>query len=378
MLDPHGFVATCNSTHFFVVKGTPDEPEVWTSDGRFCLGGITRGNVLAMCRAHGITAHEKTFSLTDVYSAQEAFVTGTFAGVAPVPVGRRPHHRIGRARPGGDPAAGAVRRLGGRRRRRAVSAMTEVRVAMWSGPRNISTAMMRAWENRPDTVVVDEPLYAAYLSRTGLDHPGRDEVIAAQPTSLDEAVAELLRAAARRRHRPLRQAHGPPPRHRADAVVDRGVPQRAADPRPGRGGRLLRPLARGLRARRHRAAPAAVAASSAGTRPASTSRSSTPPTSSSDPEAHLRWLCDWLGIDFTDRMLGLAARPARLRRRVGAALVRRRAGLDRLRAVPAPRGGPLAARRRGGRGLPAGVRRAPGAGESDHSRLRQTLLNDIQ
>jgi branched-chain amino acid aminotransferase len=84
MLDPHGFVATCNSTHFFVVKGTPDEPEVWTSDGRFTLGGITRRNVLEMCRAHGITAHERTFSLTEVYSAQEAFVTGTFAGVAPV------------------------------------------------------------------------------------------------------------------------------------------------------------------------------------------------------------------------------------------------------------------------------------------------------
>ena len=84
MLDPHGFVATCNSTHFFVVKATPDEPEVWTSDGRFCLGGITRGNVLRMCRDGGITARETTFSLTDVYSAQEAFVTGTFAGVVPV------------------------------------------------------------------------------------------------------------------------------------------------------------------------------------------------------------------------------------------------------------------------------------------------------
>jgi branched-chain amino acid aminotransferase len=80
MLDPHGFVATCNSTHFFVVKG----PEVWTSDGRFCLGGITRGNVLRMCRDAGITARETTFSLTDVYSADEAFVTGTFAGVVPV------------------------------------------------------------------------------------------------------------------------------------------------------------------------------------------------------------------------------------------------------------------------------------------------------
>ncbi len=81
MLDPHGFVATCNSTHFFIV--TADQ-EVWTSDGRFCLGGITRGNVLEVCRNHGIAARETTFSLTDVYSASEAFVTGTFAGVVPV------------------------------------------------------------------------------------------------------------------------------------------------------------------------------------------------------------------------------------------------------------------------------------------------------
>jgi hypothetical protein len=66
-----------------------------------------------------------------------------------------------------------------------------VRVAMWSGPRNISTAMMRAFENRADTVVVDEPLYAAYLSRTGIDHPAREAVIASQPTALATAVAEL-------------------------------------------------------------------------------------------------------------------------------------------------------------------------------------------
>ncbi|CAN5872159.1 D-amino acid aminotransferase [soil metagenome] len=85
MLDPHGFVATCNSTHFFCVRGGDDgEPQVWTSDGRFCLGGITRSNVLAVCRAAGIPALEKTFSLTDVYGAREAFVTGTFAGVVPV------------------------------------------------------------------------------------------------------------------------------------------------------------------------------------------------------------------------------------------------------------------------------------------------------
>ena len=84
MLDPHGFVATCNSTHFFIVVDGDDGPEVWTSDGRFCLGGITRGNVLEVCRDNGITARETTFSLTDVYSAREAFVTGTFAGVVPV------------------------------------------------------------------------------------------------------------------------------------------------------------------------------------------------------------------------------------------------------------------------------------------------------
>ncbi len=84
MLDPHGFVATCNSTHFFVVKHLDGVDEVWTSDGRFCLAGITRGNVLRVCRDAGIVARETTFSLTDVYSAREAFVTGTFAGVVPV------------------------------------------------------------------------------------------------------------------------------------------------------------------------------------------------------------------------------------------------------------------------------------------------------
>ncbi|MFC5526030.1 aminotransferase class IV [Rhodanobacter ginsengisoli] len=80
MLDPHGFVATCNSTHFFIVR----RGEVWTSSGDYCLGGITRANVIRLCRAHGIPVFEKNFSLTDVYGAEEAFVTGTFAGVVPV------------------------------------------------------------------------------------------------------------------------------------------------------------------------------------------------------------------------------------------------------------------------------------------------------
>lgn len=67
-----------------------------------------------------------------------------------------------------------------------------IRVAMWSGPRNISTAMMRAFENRSDTAVVDEPFYAAYLHATGLDHPMRAEVIASQPTDWRAVVATLL------------------------------------------------------------------------------------------------------------------------------------------------------------------------------------------
>ncbi|WP_319775160.1 aminotransferase class IV [Breoghania sp.] len=80
MLDPDGCVATCNSTHFFIVK----DGEVWTSDGIYCLGGITRANVIRLCRENGIPVHEKRFTLFDVYSADEAFVTGTFAGLVPV------------------------------------------------------------------------------------------------------------------------------------------------------------------------------------------------------------------------------------------------------------------------------------------------------
>lgn len=80
MLDPHGFVATCNSTHFFIVK----DGELWTSSGDYCLGGITRRLVLEIAAANGLVAREKNFSLHDVYGAEEAFVTGTFAGVTPV------------------------------------------------------------------------------------------------------------------------------------------------------------------------------------------------------------------------------------------------------------------------------------------------------
>ena len=80
MLDPHGFVATCNSTNFFIVR----KGELWTSTGRYCMNGITRANILALARENGIHAEERDFSLTETYGAEEAFVTGSFGGVTPV------------------------------------------------------------------------------------------------------------------------------------------------------------------------------------------------------------------------------------------------------------------------------------------------------
>ena len=80
MLDIHGFVATCNATNFFIVVNG----EVWTSTGQYCMNGITRGKVLQVARAHGLSSYEKNFSLVDVYSADECFVTGTFGGLTPV------------------------------------------------------------------------------------------------------------------------------------------------------------------------------------------------------------------------------------------------------------------------------------------------------
>lgn len=80
MLDTRGFVSTCNATNFFVVRGE----EVWTSTGSYCMNGITRHNVIVACKANGIICKEKDFSLFDVYSADEAFVTGSFGGLTPV------------------------------------------------------------------------------------------------------------------------------------------------------------------------------------------------------------------------------------------------------------------------------------------------------
>lgn len=118
MLDPAGFVATCNSTHFFIVR----RGEVWTSPPDYCLGGITRSNVLQVAREAGLPAFEKRFSLTDVYGADEAFVTGTFAGLAPV--------RMVDGRPIGEPGPlvrPVTQRLGGLYKELARRSLTPIR-----------------------------------------------------------------------------------------------------------------------------------------------------------------------------------------------------------------------------------------------------------
>ena len=179
-----------------------------------------------------------------------------------------------------------------------------VRVAMWSGPRNISTAMMRAWENRLDTVVVDEPFYAAFLARTGFDHPARDEVIASQPTGVDEVV-DGLRA-------PLPDGFTV---HYAKHMTHHLAPgQDLGWAREFRNVLLIRD-------------PAEVVASYVKSREACEpddigllqqvalldELDEAPVIDAADflrdPEAHLRWLCDWLGIPFTDAMLSWPAGP---------------------------------------------------------------------
>jgi branched-chain amino acid aminotransferase len=94
MLDPHGFVASCNSTNFFILRGD----ELWTSTGRYNFLGITRRKIIELWRAEGGVARETDFTLAETYSADEAFVTGTLGGVTPVTTidGRA----IGQGRPG--------------------------------------------------------------------------------------------------------------------------------------------------------------------------------------------------------------------------------------------------------------------------------------
>ncbi|HEY2771223.1 MAG TPA: hypothetical protein VGI87_11660 [Solirubrobacteraceae bacterium] len=178
----------------------------------------------------------------------------------------------------------------------------EVRVAMWSGPRNISTAMMRAFENRPDAVVVDEPLYVPYLARTGIDHPGRAEVMASRTADLDDAVATLSAPlpAGRTVHYAKHMAHHVSRemelswtlafrnvlliRDPAEVVASYVRSRETCEPDdiglPQQGWLLELWDARGLDVPILDARDFLLA-----------------------PEPHLRWLCDWLQIPFTDRML---------------------------------------------------------------------------
>jgi len=80
MLDPHGFVSTCNSTNFFIVRNG----QVWTSTGEYCLNGITRGSIIRLCKKYDVPVFEKNFIINDVHTADEVLVTGTFSGVIPV------------------------------------------------------------------------------------------------------------------------------------------------------------------------------------------------------------------------------------------------------------------------------------------------------
>jgi hypothetical protein len=179
--------------------------------------------------------------------------------------------------------------------------VSEVRVAMWSGPRNISTAMMRAWENRPDTVVVDEPLYAEYLARTGIDHPGRADVLAAQPNSLDAAVAAL--------HEPLPDGttvhYAKHMAHHLDLDADAGWTDAFRNVLLVRDPREV--VASYVRSR-EACEPEDIGLLQQQWLLERWDRSGldVPVLDSADflrdPEAHLRWLCDWLGIAFTDRM----------------------------------------------------------------------------
>jgi hypothetical protein len=184
-----------------------------------------------------------------------------------------------------------------------------LRIAMWSGPRNISTAMMRAWENRGDCAVSDEPLYAAYLAATGLDHPAREQVIAAGEVDPAKVVAALLGPAPGGRPlwyqkhmshhllpggdhdwihaltnvlliRDPREVVASYVKSRATVTAeDIGLPQQA---------RLFDELAE-----RSGAAPPVIDAGDF----------------LRAPEAHLRALCALLGIAFTERMLQWPAGP---------------------------------------------------------------------
>jgi hypothetical protein len=182
------------------------------------------------------------------------------------------------------------------------------RLHMWSGPRNLSTALMRSWENRPDTVVVDEPFYAAYLLRTGIDHPARDEVIASQPT--DESVVRASLDAPLPEGRTLHYVKQMTLHLRHDDDLRWTLGYRNVllirDP--------AEVVASYVRSRQS-CEPDDIGLLQQQRMMAFWDAEGVPPpiVDAADflraPEGYLRWLCDWLGVPFTDRMLAWPAGP---------------------------------------------------------------------
>ncbi len=177
-----------------------------------------------------------------------------------------------------------------------------VRVAMWSGPRNISTAMMRAWEHRGDCAVSDEPLYAHYLAHTGLDHPGRDAVVATGETDWRRVVDGLLGPAPE--GRPVwYQKHMT---HHLLPHMDRGWIAGLRNVLLIRDPREV--VASYVKARAEVTAEDIGLPQQVALHEALCAAGDPPPVVDAGdflraPEAYLRALCAWLGIAFTARML---------------------------------------------------------------------------
>lgn len=185
-----------------------------------------------------------------------------------------------------------------------MSALCEpLRIAMWSGPRNISTAMMRAWENRGDCAVSDEPLYAHYLAHTGSDHPAKDEVIAAGETDW-RRVTEALSAGPAPGGAPVwYQKHMA---HHLLPHIDHGWIARLRNVLLIRDPREV--VASYLKSRATVTAEDVGLPQQAALHDELRAAGDPPPVIDAGdflraPEAHLRALCDWLGIAFSTRML---------------------------------------------------------------------------
>jgi hypothetical protein len=178
-----------------------------------------------------------------------------------------------------------------------------IRLAVWSGPRNISTALMRSWENRPDTRVVDEPLYGFYLDRTGLDHPGRDEVIEVMGSDWRPVVEELTTS--RNGHAVYYQKHMA---HHLLAELPRDWVAALANVL------LIRDPAEVVASyTRERANVVATDIGVVQQCDLYDQLGGVPVIDAADflqnPEGYLRWLCDYIGVEFADNMLRWPAGP---------------------------------------------------------------------